>query len=75
VPLDIDQDDQEVRGESSLRESGGSVVLTIPPDIARQAGFDAGDDVQVSTPFEGGEITLRERDDSDDKQTEASATN
>ena len=45
--VSVDHDRGEVSVERSIRKSGGSHVVSIPPYILDQAGFDGDEDIEV----------------------------
>lgn len=65
MPVDYDTEAGEARADRTLRRSGNSVVVSLPPELLREAGFQQGDDVTVAAGFDRGEITLREPDHDD----------
>lgn len=69
--VEIDPDSQTARGERMLRESGNSVVLTIPPQILQQAGLSAGDEVEIVSELGSGVLTITElADEGSEDETE-----
>lgn len=73
MSIDIDTDAEESRATRKVRESGNSVVVSIPRTLLREADFLVGDDVEVAASFDGGSIVIRSADASDDDAVEASA--
>lgn len=69
MPIDIDPEAEEMFDVRELRQSGDSVVLTLPPDILRKAGVSEGDEVRIATPFSGGEISITLADNDDNGTT------
>lgn len=65
MSVEIDPAEKTARGERQLRESGNSVVLTVPPQILQQAGMQSGDDVELVAKLGSGEITLQCVEDAD----------
>lgn len=57
--VDINFDEDTAVANRPLRKSGGSIVLTIPPDMLRALEWDRGDDVQIFADWERGEIRLQ----------------
>lgn len=51
-------DDNIVAGVRTLRDSGGSTVLTIPPEILDVLEWDDGDDLRLEADYEDGNITV-----------------
>lgn len=60
APGDDSPDGGHAVGVRTVRESGGSVVVTIPPEAIAEGELDVGDDVVVLT--DGTRISLTERD-------------
>ena len=58
----IDYENEQLDGHRKLRESGSSVVLTIPQDMLDAVGFEPGDQIHLSADFQGDEIRLRKAD-------------
>lgn len=58
--VDVDPETNTIRGERKLRESGNSVVLTIPREILSAVGFTPDDRVEISAEMGGDEIVIRE---------------
>lgn len=73
MPVEYDPESDEVRGTRSLRRSGNSVVVSLPPEVLRQAGFTDGDDVVVAAGFSGGEVVLRALETDESATDEATA--
>ena len=66
MPATIDTENGEASDSRKLRESGNSVVVTLPPEILETAGLETGDTVQVAAAFEGGKITVKDADTDDE---------
>ncbi len=75
MPVDYDRDAGEARTDRTLRRSGNSVVVSLPPELLREAGFQQGDKVIVAAGFGGGEITLRAPESDERTTEEATAEN
>jgi antitoxin component of MazEF toxin-antitoxin module len=67
MPASVDVDSETMEDTRLLRESGNSVVVSIPPEILDTAGLETGDTVTVSAPFEGGQINVKETTGDDEK--------
>jgi len=74
MPVEVDAEAQEAKATRRLRRSGNSVVVSIPPQLLRQAGFIEGDEVEVIAPFDGGSIELQNAAEESDDDTPAEAT-
>jgi len=46
----------------TIRQSGGSTVVTIPPELLEFTQFEDGDTVSLSAAFDGDEITIQKDD-------------
>lgn len=46
----------------TIRESGNSVIVAIPPQLVEAASFEVGDDVELSAQIDSGEIHIRRVD-------------
>lgn len=57
--VEIDKDDKEVSARRKLRESGGSTVVTIPPEMLDLIDIEPGDQVELQAEMFGDEIRLR----------------
>ena len=62
MPAKVDTDREVTWDTRPLRKSGNSVVVSIPPELLKTAGLERGDTVELSAPFEGGRITVKEPD-------------
>jgi len=49
----------KVTATRSLRESGGSTVLTIPPEIIDVMGWSSQDDLILDADYENGELIIK----------------
>ena len=58
MAVEYDTETGEVRATRELRRSGNSVVVSIPPAILHEAGFQKGDGVVLVAGSDGGEIKL-----------------
>lgn len=54
MSVELDGETGELRAERPIRESGNSLVVSLPPEMLRAAGFEPGETVFV-TRGEGGE--------------------
>lgn len=64
--VSFDREEGKMRATRTVRESGNSVIVTIPPQILEGANFEVGDDVEISVDIESGDITVRRNDDPND---------
>jgi antitoxin component of MazEF toxin-antitoxin module len=63
----INRDTGELVEDGQLRAAGGSTVVTIPQDIAEQAGLSPGDDVEFAVDInEEGQIEIRDGEGGED---------
>ena len=61
--VNIDMDAGEVVATRSLRTSGNSTVITIPPEVLDVADLAAGDDVTITADMSSGEILIVKKTD------------
>ena len=54
----FDRDEGVMRAIRTVRESGNSTIVTLPPQILEGANFEVGDDVDIEVDIDSGEITL-----------------
>lgn len=59
--LDIDQETGELRKTAKLRKSGGSTVVTIPPQMLETLDLSAYDEVKITAKADG-RIIIRPKD-------------
>jgi hypothetical protein len=52
--------------ERKLRESGNSIIITVPPDMADAIDVEADDRLKMVASIEDGEIVLRPDENDDD---------
>lgn len=69
MPVKVDAEEGEISAVRTLRKSGNSVVVSVPPEVLEQAGMGRGDTVSIVAAFGGEEITVR-KGDSDDTEVE-----
>jgi len=62
--VQIDRDEEMIRAQRDLRQSGGSTVLTIPNQVLESVGFESGDKIEIEAEMFGDEIRLRGSGDS-----------
>lgn len=62
MPKSTDTQSVEFRRTRRLRESGGSKVLTIPPEVAELAAFTPGDELELEVAIGDQEIVIRKTD-------------
>jgi len=68
--VDVDWEAGTVTATRRLRPSGGSTVLTIPPEVMSALGLEEGDDIVMVADRDAGEIRLQHSDsDSDSDNT------
>jgi antitoxin component of MazEF toxin-antitoxin module len=60
--VSIDPETGTVTGIRKLRESGNSVVLTIPKQVLETAGMEAGETVTITANMSGDTITIEQPD-------------
>ena len=59
MSVEIDLEAMEARTERQLRQSGNSIVVTLPPQLLNEANLAEGDTVLLRTIFDSpGRITL-----------------
>lgn len=61
MSVDINPRTQTLTASRSLRPSGSSMVLTIPPEMIQSLDWEAGDDIELLADWGEGEITLSKR--------------
>ena len=57
--VDIDSENREVRAARKLRRSGGSTVITVPPEMVDLVDLEHGDQLELEAEWSGEEIRLR----------------
>jgi len=57
---EIDYEEGVGRAVRSLRTAGGSVVVSLPPQLLEMVQLEEGDDVELTADVEEGKITLQE---------------
>lgn len=62
MSVNINPRQQTVTATRSLRRSGSSVVLTIPPEILQSLDLDSGDEMRLTGNWDTGEITAERVD-------------
>jgi len=60
--VDIDSENKEVRAARKLRRSGGSTVITVPPEMVDLVDLEHGDQLELEAEWSGDEIRLRVAD-------------
>lgn len=59
MSVEIDLDAMEARTERELRRSGNSIVVSLPPQLLKEANLSEGDTVTLRSIFDSpGRITL-----------------
>lgn len=61
MSVDINPATQTLMASRSLRESGSSMVLTIPPEMVQSLDWQPGDKIGLLADWGDGEITLSKR--------------
>lgn len=56
--VNIDRDSATATTTRRLRESGNSVVLTMPPELLDMSGFSVGDDIRLTADMDEGTILM-----------------
>lgn len=51
--------EDKIRRTRQLRQSGGSTVVTIPPEFIEFTEFEQGDDVDLVADLDGDELVIR----------------
>lgn len=59
MDVEVDMDAGEVRAIRTIRNSGNSVVVSLPPNLLSACGFSAGDELQLIADNNTSEIRLR----------------
>jgi len=59
MSVTVDPDNGEVRATRTIRKSGNSTAVVIPPELLDAAGFELGDDVDLVCDFDTGEVSMR----------------
>jgi len=59
MSVNVDADNGEVRATRTVRQSGNSTVVVIPPEMLGAVGFELGDDIDLVAGLESKEIVLR----------------
>lgn len=60
MSVQVDPDTGEVLDTGTLRESGSSTVLTIPPGVLASADLGAGDTIEFAVPLGEARVEIRE---------------
>lgn len=65
----VDPEDGTVAADRSVRHSGRSLVVTLPPQVLEAAGIEEGDAVEIITKLDSsGNISIKKSaDDADDE--------
>jgi len=56
--VDIDREEGKMRATRTLRQSGGSIVLTMPRELLDNVGFEDGDELVLEADMLGDELTV-----------------
>lgn len=59
MSVDINPQTKTVTATRSLRASGSSTVLTIPPEVLQSLGWDEGEELRLVADWGDEEITLK----------------
>lgn len=59
--VDVDLEEGTVTATRNLRESGGSTVLTIPPEVMDAIGVGPGDELVMVADHDSQQITIEKR--------------
>lgn len=62
MSVNINPTAKTVTATRSLRKSGSSVVLTIPPEVLQSLGMESGDTMQIQGDWGKNEIRVRRVD-------------
>lgn len=71
----VDAESNTLEATRAFRESGNSIVLTIPQPLLEAAGMEVGDEVTLAAELGGDEISLRkaEPNEADDGESDDSS--
>lgn len=58
----IDPESKTVSANRSLRESGSSVVITIPPELVSSLNWEAGDELYLTADWGKETVTVEKED-------------
>lgn len=61
MSVNINPQTATISGSRSLRRSGSSMVLTMPPEMVQSLGWEPGADIEMVADWDSEEITLRKR--------------
>ncbi|MDQ2052926.1 AbrB/MazE/SpoVT family DNA-binding domain-containing protein [Natronolimnohabitans sp. A-GB9] len=59
MSVDVDPNENKTRAERSIRKSGNSYVVSIPPEILQSAGISEGDKTILEADIGGETIEIR----------------
>lgn len=62
MAVTVDDERNEVTADRTVRRSGGSYVVSIPPEILDAAGFAPDDDVVISRQHGSDSIEIRRKE-------------
>lgn len=65
---EFDAESLTFTAERKLRESGNSIIITVPPDMADAIGAEADDRLKMVASIEDGEIVLRPNENDDNHE-------
>lgn len=66
MSVEVDDEREEVVANRTIRKSGGSYVVSLPPEILEAAGLDPDDDVAVSRSHGSETVEIRADDEGDE---------
>lgn len=68
--VDVDPEEGVLRATRKLRSSGGSIVVSIPPQMLQAVSFEEDDDILLRCEWDGDEICLHPVEDTDPSEEE-----
>ncbi|AXR78972.1 AbrB/MazE/SpoVT family DNA-binding domain-containing protein [Natrarchaeobaculum sulfurireducens] len=63
MSVDVDPNENKTRAERSIRKSGNSFVVSIPPEILQSAGMSEGDRATLEADIGGETIQIHRNTD------------
>lgn len=58
MSLKIKPEDTEITAQRTLRQSGTSTVITVPPELKQSLGWDHSDEVELTANWDTGELVI-----------------
>jgi len=58
VSLKIKPEDTEITAQRTIRQSGTSTVITVPPELKQSLGWDHSDEVELTANWDTGELVI-----------------